>query len=169
MSTHSKRQELINQANSWANWSFAGLLFPAGGWFAGIKSLMKLSKLTPKTNEEIRLFQNIRTKAWWALVLSTLTFIIVVWVRIDNYQQAEREATEASQQADEAKKTEEAQQEQAAASRATQQLLLNNCLEGIDKWYRENSTGLNTDSYWDRLLELRKQYTTECNAKYPVQ
>lgn len=164
MSRKVKVQESFNQANSWANWSFMGMIIPVVGWVFGIKSLMRISKITPKTNEDVRTFQNIQTKAWWGLVLATLTAGIVIWVRYDSYKLAQ-------QSAEDLQRTTVTQQQQAAiessAIEAQQQLLID-CLDQTETWYRDNSGGSNTDDYWNRLLELRKQYISECYARYPV-
>jgi len=164
MKTNDNADDTAIQANSFANWSFSGLLIPIAGWILGVKALSKIKYLVPRSKQETILLQNIKSKAWWGIILSTLVFIGAASLTVyGNYldsqeeQQVQIEARQQQQQAD--------ADAQAASS---QQLLLNSCLDSIDTWYNENSKGLNTDEYWDRLLEQRKQYTSECYARYPT-
>lgn len=80
----SKKQQInaeIGQSNSLANWSITGIIIPVVGWICGGKALSIINRFNPDTPTETIQFQNIKTKAWVGIILSTLSLLGGLWLR----------------------------------------------------------------------------------------
>lgn len=157
----------IESANSLANWSFVGIFVPLAGWITGGMSLSKLNRYTPGTHDRLT-FSNIRTKAWWGIVLSTVTAFSTIIFATYNYQ--------AANQLEEQTRTQEQLRQ---LQSQTMQSNLDQCLAQAEQRYSDSFTSeakslgrtdntLPSDSAqrWDKFL---KEWKEDCYKRAAIQ
>lgn len=85
------------QADSWAGWSFVGIIIPIVGWIMGGMSLSKLKYYSAQDSAEQIQVNNIRSEATWGIILSTISFVIMVSLPIySNYKETQLEKLKAN-------------------------------------------------------------------------
>lgn len=153
----------LRKARSLAGWSYLGIILPLLGWILAGISLATSKHLEPKTTKAERRVRSVRRSAIWGMVISTVMFILYaslgVWTSYNNNREIKEQVKQQAQQAEQAANVER-------INAQSRQLLLSNCLDNVDKWYKENVEGLTTVFQEQNLLEQKAQEIDKCRLLY---
>ncbi len=162
----------LKTAEKYSNWSFVGIIIPLVGWIFGSFSIKMMNTLPTPTNVMSRAyFRGIKSKAWWGIILSTLSFALAIGLKgYTAYQSNQSEMQQEQVQT---------QQDSAGAEEMRKiraQNGLNNCLDNAYKTYEEGfkdeskklgrTDGLLPEANVERWDERYKESKDECYRQF---
>lgn len=139
--------------------ALVGFIVPIIGLVMGLIALEMTNSIEVDGHMMAKRHTNIIIIAWVAIALS-------VGAGAGYYYLYQKQQQNVRANAAAVQKAEQDEKQKAENDASAIQFLLNDCLNKVNDWYSNNSTGYHLQSYWDSLLASKQQQIQECQIRY---